>query len=73
MNIAEITEEALRISLQSVFLSARVRKFPKCYAGAPARRKAGGARARKLALYASMTGIRKIRIRAPNSYTRLAE
>jgi hypothetical protein len=72
MTIDEITEEALRISLKSVFLSARVRKFPKCWAGAPARRKASGARARKQALYASMTGVKRIRIGAPNQYTRRA-
>jgi hypothetical protein len=65
-------EEAFRMELDAVFLSALVRKFPKSYSGAHARRKARGARGRKTALYASMTGIKRLRIRPFNQYVRLA-
>jgi len=47
------------------------RPMPKSYAKAPARRKASSQRARKRALYQSITGIQRIRIRAPNRYVRV--
>jgi hypothetical protein len=65
--------DALAHALQSCFLSARVRKFPKDYSGAPARRKTSGTRARKLALYASITGFKRLKIAAFSRYTRIAE
>jgi hypothetical protein len=72
-NIDYFKEEALRIALDAVFGSALVRKkFPKCYSGAPARRKAKGARGRKAALYASMTGIKRLRFGRFNRYVRTA-
>jgi hypothetical protein len=47
------------------------RPLPKSYGGAPARRKASGQRARKRALYQSITGIQTLRIRAPYRYVRI--
>jgi hypothetical protein len=72
MNIDEMKEEALRIVLESLFLSARFKRFPNDYSGAAPRRKTAGARGRKRALYASMTGVKKIRFGRFNRYTRLA-
>jgi hypothetical protein len=70
--ITRMQEELLAMLIDRTVLCADVRKLPKCYGGAPARRKTAGARARKRALYASLTGIRRIRIRLPIRYTRIA-
>lgn len=71
--IDRLQEEALRLALKACFLSARVRKFPKDWSGAPARRKAGSIRGRKRALYASITGFKTLKIAAFKQYTRIAD
>jgi alpha-D-ribose 1-methylphosphonate 5-triphosphate synthase subunit PhnI len=70
------TSDAMRIILQSFPLGllalATRTKIPRSYASAAPRRKALGVRRRKSAVYASLPGIRRIRIRLPNQYVRRA-
>lgn len=64
-----LSPEALAIQMVRIPWSCfQAVKLPRSYAGAAPRRKAGGARARKAAVYASLPGIRRLRIMVPAPY-----